>query len=171
MFGIDSSEFLLIAIVALVVIGPKELPGLLRTWGKWMAQMRGMASEFRGHVDEMIRQSELDEVRKQLTDATGGVDLANLDPTQQIKQHIQEGMEEGEKALTEAKASLDNPLAEPESAPQVALETAAETPVTVSESPPEQVAAETSAETPPETSAVTPETPPAEEKPTKAAAE
>ena len=44
MFGIDSSELLLIAIVALVVIGPKELPGLLRTWGKWMAQMRGMAS-------------------------------------------------------------------------------------------------------------------------------
>ena len=57
MFGIDSSELLLIAIVALVVIGPKELPGLLRTWGKWMAQMRGMASEFRGHVDEMVRQS------------------------------------------------------------------------------------------------------------------
>ena len=136
MFGIDSSEFLLIAIVALVVIGPKELPGLLRTWGKWMAQMRSMASEFRGHVDEMVRQSELDEVKKQLTDATGGVDLTNLNPADQIKQHIQEGVEEGEKAIAEAKASLDtppadNPLAEPESAPQIAAEAApapAETP-------------------------------------------
>ena len=44
MFGIDSPELLVIAIVALVVIGPKELPGMLRSWGKWMAQMRGMAS-------------------------------------------------------------------------------------------------------------------------------
>ena len=124
MFGIDSSELLLIAVVALVVIGPKELPGLLRTWGKWMAQMRGMAAEFRGHVDEMVRQSELDEVKKQLTAATGGVDLANLNPADQIKQHIEEGVAEGEKALAEAKANVDNTLAEPESAPQIAAEPA-----------------------------------------------
>jgi|SRR5579883_1940790 sec-independent protein translocase protein TatB len=164
MFGIDSSEFLLIAIVALVVIGPKELPALLRTWGKWMAQMRSMASEFRGHVDEMVRQSELDEVRKQLTDATGGVDLANLDPTQQIKQHIQEGVEEGEKAIAEAKASLENPpppdnqLAEPESAPQIA----AETPPPAAEEP---VVAVADAPASPE------EAPVPAEKPAKAAAE
>ncbi len=67
MFGIDSPELLVIAVVALVVIGPKELPGMLRSWGKWMAQMRGMASEFRGHVDEMVRQADLDDVKKQLT--------------------------------------------------------------------------------------------------------
>lgn len=122
MFGIDSPELLVIAIVALVVIGPKELPGLLRSWGKWMAQMRGMASEFRGHVDEMVRQSELDEVKKQLEGGVGGLDLKSLDPTQQIKSHIQEGMAEGEKAFNEAKANFDNPLAEPESAPQIAAE-------------------------------------------------
>lgn len=122
MFGIDSPELLVIAVVALVVIGPKELPGLLRTWGKWMAQMRGMASEFRGHVDEMVRQSELDEVKKQLEAATGGVDLKSLDPTKQIRSAIQEGMAEGEKAIAEAKSSYDNPLAEPESAPQVAVD-------------------------------------------------
>jgi len=121
MFGIDSPELLVIAIVALVVIGPKELPGLLRTWGNWMSQMRGMAAEFRGHVDEMVRQSELDEVKKQL-EGSPGLDLQSLDPTQQIKQHIQEGMAEGEKAFNEAKSTFDNPLAEPESAPQVAAE-------------------------------------------------
>ena len=126
MFGIDSSELMLIAVVALVVIGPKELPGLLRSWGKWMAQMRGMASEFRGHVDEMIRQSELDQVKKQLESSVSGVDLASLDPTREIKQHLQEGMAEGDKALAEAKASIDNPLAEPESAPQIAAEAAPE---------------------------------------------
>jgi sec-independent protein translocase protein TatB len=116
MFGIDSPELLVIAIVALVVIGPKELPGMLRSWGKWMAQMRGMAAEFRGHVDEMVRQSELDDVKKQLESGSSGLDLQALDPTKQIKSAIQEGMAEGEKAIAEAKSTFDNPLAEPESA-------------------------------------------------------
>jgi sec-independent protein translocase protein TatB len=139
MFGIDSSELMLIAVVALVVIGPKELPGLLRSWGKWMAQMRGMASEFRGHVDEMVRQSDLDEVKKQLTDSTGGFDLKSLDPTKEIKHHLNEGMAEGEKALADAKSSFDSAsaqpvesasvadtLVEPDSAPQIAVEPAPE---------------------------------------------
>src|SRR6476661_9251858 len=124
MFGIDSPELLVIAIVALVVIGPKELPGLLRSWGKWMSQARGLAAEFRGHVDEMVRQSELDEVKKQL-EAAPGLDLQALDPTKEIKQAISEGMSEGEKAFNEAKSTIDNPLAEPESAPQIAAEPAA----------------------------------------------
>lgn len=121
MFGIDSPELLVIAIVALVVIGPKELPNLLRSWGKWMTKMRGMASEFRGHVDEMVRQSDLDDVKKQL-DAVPGLDLQSLDPTKQIKSMIQEGVTEGEKALADAKSAIDNPLVEPESAPQTGLE-------------------------------------------------
>ncbi len=112
MFGIDSPELLVILVVALVVIGPKELPGLLKTWGKWMATMRGMASEFRGHVDEMVRQSELDEVKKQLTDSTGGLDFKSLDPTKEMRSIIQDGVAEGEKALAEGKSSLENPLAD-----------------------------------------------------------
>ena len=135
MFGIDSPELLVIAIVALVVIGPKELPNLLRSWGKWMAKMRGMASEFRGHVDEMVRQSDLDAVKKQL-DAVPGLDLQSLDPTKQIKSMIQEGVTEGEKALSDAKAQIDNPLAEPESAPQIAVEPLAEPPVAPAAEPP-----------------------------------
>ena len=157
MFGIDSPELLVIAIVALVVIGPKELPGLLRSWGKWLTKARGMASEFRGHVDEMIRQTELDDVKKQLTGTSEGLDLKSLDPTQQIRQHVQEGMAEGEKALNEAKSSFDNPLAEPESAPQIAAE-------------PVPAPAET-ALAPPEAAVAAVEPPPVEEKPTKAAAE
>lgn|SRR5690348_17114962 len=177
MFGIDSPELLVIAIVALVVIGPKELPGLLRTWGRWMAQMRGMASEFRGHVDEMIRQTELDDVKKQLTGASEGLDLKSLDPTQQIRQHVQEGIDEGEKAFNEAKTSFDNPLAEPESAPQIAAEPAAET--TATETTATETAVETTAvaeATPsetaaPETASPVSEAPQTEEKPVKAAAE
>ena len=176
MFGIDSPELLVIAIVALVVIGPKELPGLLRTWGKWMAQMRGMASEFRGHVDEMIRQTELEDVKKQLVGTSDGLDLKSLDPTQQIRQHVQEGMAEGEKAFNEAKSSFDNPLVEPESAPQLAAEPAAE-PAAI-ETTTETTATETTVaeETPSETAAPeiahpVSEAPQTEEKPAKAAAE
>jgi len=155
MFGIDSPELLVIVIVALVVIGPKELPGLLRTWGRWMAQMRGMAAEFRGHVDEMVRQSELDEVKKQLESAQDGLDLKSLDPTRQIREAIQGGVAEGEKAMADAKATLDNPLAEPESAPQIAAEPQPATTAAVAEAvEPEP-----------------PETKPIEHKPAKAAAE
>jgi sec-independent protein translocase protein TatB len=173
MFGIDSSELLLIAVVALVVIGPKELPGLLRTWGKLMAQMRGMAAEFRGHVDEMVRQSELDEVKKQLTDSSGGFDLKSLDPTKEIRSHIEEGMAEGEKALAEAKASVDNQLVEPESAPQIAAEAAAEPAIETAPEPTPDTASEPAPEpfsepTPQPVTAQTAE--PAEEKPAKAAA-
>src|SRR6476620_3392746 len=167
MFGIDSPELLVIAIVALVVIGPKELPNLLRTWGKWMSQMRGMASEFRGHVDEMVRQSELDEVKKQLEGAPG-LDLQALDPTKQIKQHIQEGMSEGEKAFNEAKSTFDNPLAEPESAPQIAAEPALEAPAEspVSEaSAGEPAASEPAASEPAVQLSEAPSAAPAEEKP------
>jgi len=164
MFGIDSPELLVIAIVALVVIGPKELPSLLRSWGKWMAQMRGMASEFRGHVDEMVRQSELDDVKKQLESGSSGLDLQALDPTKQIKSAIQEGMAEGEKAFNEAKSTFDNPLAEPESAPQIAAEPQ---PAIAEAAAPSSVASEPLPEPAPvaESSPVA-----AEEKPAKAAA-
>jgi sec-independent protein translocase protein TatB len=125
MFGIDSPEILVIAIVALIVVGPKELPGLLRGWGKWMAKMRGMASEFRGHVDEMVRQSELDEVKKQIVDSTAGIDLQALDPTREIKSALNEGIAEGEKALADTRDDLAKPVPEiTEESPAPALESA-----------------------------------------------
>jgi sec-independent protein translocase protein TatB len=167
MFGIDSPELLVIAIVALVVIGPKELPGMLRSWGKWMAKARGMAAEFRGHVDEMVRQSELDDVKKQL------VDLQSLDPTKEIKSIVQEGVAEGEKALADAKSTFDNPLAEPESAPQIAVEAAPEAAPAEAAPATEPAPAPVVAEAAPETDGATPppaEVPAVEEKPAKAVA-
>src|SRR5882757_9539352 len=152
MFGIDSPELLVIAVVALIVIGPKELPGMLRSWGKWMAKMRGMASEFRGHVDEMVRQSELDEVKKQIVETTAGLDLQALDPTREIKSALNEGMAEGEKALADAQDNLAKPSAEiaSDSAPP-ALESAEET-IAEAAPPPESAPAVTAAvETAPST--------------------
>lgn len=64
MFGIDSGELLIIAVVALVVIGPKDLPRAMRTIGHWASQARGMARHFRVGIDTMIREAELEEMEK-----------------------------------------------------------------------------------------------------------
>jgi sec-independent protein translocase protein TatB len=59
-------ELLVIAAIALIVVGPKDLPILMRKFGKFLAHMRGMAAEFRASFDELARQSELDELRKEV---------------------------------------------------------------------------------------------------------
>lgn len=63
---IGGTELLVIAAVALIVVGPKDLPALLRKLGQFVGKMRGMASEFRASFDEMARQSELDELRREV---------------------------------------------------------------------------------------------------------
>lgn len=65
MFGIDSAELLIIAVVALVVIGPKDLPRVMRTVGQWVGRARGMARHFRSGIDTMIREAELEDMEKQ----------------------------------------------------------------------------------------------------------
>lgn len=64
MFDIASSEFLLVVLVALLVIGPKDLPKVLRVVGKWVGKARGVAAQFRSGFDEMVRESELQELEK-----------------------------------------------------------------------------------------------------------
>ena len=64
MFGIDSAEILIIAVVALVVIGPKDLPRVMRTIGQFVGRARGMAKHFRTGFDTMMREAELEEMEK-----------------------------------------------------------------------------------------------------------
>jgi sec-independent protein translocase protein TatB len=64
MFDIGYSELLMIAVVALVVIGPKDLPNVMRTVGKWVGKARGMARHFRSGIDTMMREAELEEMEK-----------------------------------------------------------------------------------------------------------
>jgi sec-independent protein translocase protein TatB len=64
MFDIASSELLLVVLVALLVIGPKDLPKALRVVGKWVGKARGVAAHFRSGFDEMVRQSEIEELEK-----------------------------------------------------------------------------------------------------------
>jgi len=65
MFDIAPSELLLVAIVALLVIGPKDLPLALRTLGKWIGKVRRMSNHFRAGVETMIREAELAEIEKE----------------------------------------------------------------------------------------------------------
>src|SRR3954451_19029089 len=64
MFGISYSELLVIAAVALVVIGPKDLPRVMRQVGRWVGRAQGMARHFRSGIDTMMREAELEEMEK-----------------------------------------------------------------------------------------------------------
>ncbi|MFZ9396142.1 MAG: Sec-independent protein translocase protein TatB [Erythrobacter sp.] len=65
MFDIGASELLLIVVVAILVIGPKDLPRAMRTAGRWIAKMRKVSGHFRAGIDAMIREAELEEMEKE----------------------------------------------------------------------------------------------------------
>src|ERR1700679_1655117 len=64
MFDIGWSEFAVIAVVALIAIGPKELPGVLRMVGQWIGKARRMAAEFQGQFQEAMREAEMADLKK-----------------------------------------------------------------------------------------------------------
>ncbi len=68
MFDIGWSELVVIGVVALIVIGPKELPGVLRTIGQWMGKVRRMAAEFQGQFNEAMREAEMADLKKSFDD-------------------------------------------------------------------------------------------------------
>jgi sec-independent protein translocase protein TatB len=68
MFDIGWSELLVIAVVAIIVVGPKELPRLMRTFGHYVGKLRRMAADFQRQFEEAVRDSEIDEVRKAMQD-------------------------------------------------------------------------------------------------------
>ena len=91
MFDIGWSEMLIIGVVALVVIGPKELPGALKTFAFWMKQARKLAREFQSGVDDMIRTAELDEAKKAVEDVRRNLNKeieTAVDPTGEVKQAL-----------------------------------------------------------------------------------
>jgi sec-independent protein translocase protein TatB len=64
MIGIDTSHLIIVAILALLFIGPKELPAAMRTVGRWVSQIRGMARHFQSGIEAAIREAELDEMER-----------------------------------------------------------------------------------------------------------
>ncbi len=82
MLDIGWSELVIIGVVALVVVGPKELPTLLRTVGQWVGKARRMASEFQGQLNDAIREAELEDVKKSVDD------LRSLNPTKLVTDQL-----------------------------------------------------------------------------------
>lgn len=129
---IGAGELLLIGIVALVVVGPKDLPILMRRLGQFTARLRGMAAEFRASFDEMGRQSELDELRREVEALRSGrladEQLGRAD-AQAVMREIESGLARGDMQMHPYAASQSlsqpEPQAEPEPAtpaPEVAPE-------------------------------------------------
>jgi sec-independent protein translocase protein TatB len=93
MFDIGWSELLLIGMVALIAIGPKELPGALRTLGQWMAKIRRMAAEFQGQFQEAMREAEIDQLKKDMDDmAAKAKDYTHFDPMADVQRDIEKSM-------------------------------------------------------------------------------
>lgn len=92
MFDIGWSEMLVVAVVALVVIGPKDLPAALRQAGKWVGALRKMAGDFQGQFNEALKEAELDDLRKELQDLKRTAQGFS-DPAQTVKHEIRTAIE------------------------------------------------------------------------------
>lgn len=114
-------EFLIAAVVALIVVGPKDLPVLLRKFGQFMAKVRSMAAEFRASFDEMARQSELDELRKEVEAMRKG-QLADI-ATHAAAPEVNQAFDEISQGLSDVGVQLNSPAT---SYPYAASETTIE---------------------------------------------
>ncbi len=102
MFDIGWGELLLIGIVALIFIGPKELPTVLRTLGQWTAKLRRMASEFQNQFHEAMREAELADLKKQVDDLTTQAQgYAHFDPVGDVRKELEGTQHEIERAMTD----------------------------------------------------------------------
>ena len=124
MFDISWTEFVLIGVVALIVIGPKELPGVMRTIGQWTRKIRGMAADFQRQFEREMREAEVADLKKQVDDIAQ--DVKGYDPLKDVRSDVEaigkdfkaslEGKEPpanaaqpaGELPLSEAAADLPN---------------------------------------------------------------
>jgi len=105
MFDIAWSEMLLIGGVALVVIGPKELPGALRTAGQAIGKIRRMAAEFQGQFNDAMREAELTDLKKQVDDIGTSIQAStNFDPIEPMKDF---GASDASKPAADDKAMKD----------------------------------------------------------------
>jgi sec-independent protein translocase protein TatB len=150
MFDISWTEFLLIGVVALVVIGPKELPGVMRTLGQYTRKIRSMASDFQNQFQEAMREAEMADLKKQVDDMAQ--DIKQYDPLKDVRADVEAIGEDFKKDINKG---LEDPAA-PQPAkdfplPEAAAQIADQSVVAAATGP---VAPEAAAE-----SAASPETP------------
>ena len=112
MLDIGWSELLVIAVVMIVVVGPKDLPKMLRAFGKATGKLRATASEFRTHFDEAMREAELDEVKKTIDG------VKQYDPRKTVTDIFEPVRSAGD----DLRASLNNSSPKPDETPAVPMD-------------------------------------------------
>jgi sec-independent protein translocase protein TatB len=137
MLDFSWSELILIGIVALVAIGPKELPGVLRTVGQWMGKARKMAAEFQSQFQEALREAEMadlkdsfDEVRKAASGFSGGNLISSLQKDVSDSLRVDPVDKPAETSAAAAIESAETPAAPAIEPPVTPTEPAAPTPQT-----------------------------------------
>src|SRR5579872_5931160 len=125
MFDFSWSELLLIGLVALIFIGPKELPGVLRTLGQWMSKIRRMAGDFQNQFHDAMREAELADLKKEVDEmAAHAANYTNFDPVADVRRQAEMAQRDIEGALTGTYSepasqapATQAPIAEPAAAP------------------------------------------------------
>ena len=112
MFDISWGKLVIIGVVALLVIGPKELPAVLRQLGQWMTKIRRMAAEFQGQFNDAMREAEMADLKKQFDDTTAAV-KSTFDTTE-IKNELEKMIQDPVAAST---PGAENVAATPPSDP------------------------------------------------------
>jgi len=114
MFDIGWSEFVVIGVVALIAIGPKELPGVLRTVGQYMGKVRRMASEFQSQFQEAMREAEMADIKKSVDEMTEAAtkQFTDFDPIGTVRKEI-----ESLSSIDPMKDTTSTASASPEAAP------------------------------------------------------
>ena len=111
MFDVSASELLVIGAVALIVIGPKELPGVLRMVGQTVSKLKRMAGEFRTQFDDAMREADMHEIKKTVSDTVDAASNAtSFNPISTIRNEIKSTVDELKSATASAEAAVASPV-------------------------------------------------------------
>jgi sec-independent protein translocase protein TatB len=114
MFDFSWSELLLIGIVALIFIGPKELPGVLRTLGQWMSKIRRMAGDFQNQFHDAMREAELADLKKEVDEMSAQAAVySNFDPLADVRKEVESAQRDIETAVVDKPAAESLAAGEP----------------------------------------------------------
>jgi sec-independent protein translocase protein TatB len=119
MFDITSSKLLILGIVALLVIGPKDLPALLRTVGKYLGIIKRQAAEFRSQFDEAMRESELAQLRKEVEQVGQETEASIRAAEQSVDSQMADAQRDIDTALADTPEPAADPMAHDANAPPV----------------------------------------------------
>lgn len=103
MFDIGWSEMLVVAVVMILVVGPRDLPGMLRAFGRTLGQLRRTANEFKSQFDDALKEAELDEARRKVEG------IGKIDPLTDVRKELSDLKSEVKKPLAEPKAGVASP--------------------------------------------------------------